>query len=79
MRTKRRSWLGALLLAGALALPLAAPVPAAAISIHPSVPDSLLFNASTRCPNTSARICMVSREAAPPPVTAMVFIRVPSF
>ena len=66
MRTKRRSWLGALLLAGALALPLAAPVPAAADVRGTDVILGQTVEArglpAVACPNITASYAVITDE-----------------
>ncbi len=66
MRTKRRSWLGALLLAGALALPLAAPVPAAADVRGTDVILGQTVEArglpAVACPNITASYAVLTDE-----------------
>ena len=65
-RTKRRSWLGALLLAGALALPLAAPVPAAADVRGTDVILGQTVEArglpAVACPNITASYAVLTDE-----------------
>lgn len=65
-RTKRRSWLGALLLAGALALPLAAPVPASADVRGTDVILGQTVEArglpAVACPNITASYAVLTDE-----------------